>query len=185
MNVDQLAYRRTTQYIPPDRVQCAPILEITSSTNTNANTASTITSESAASSGNDYYEGRAWLNPRIMDFACAKRRVSSASVPQALRKLASFYTPTEVAFFLGSPLHAIDLRTYVEQKTLAARGEAAVTNQTPLRVMQHPSSNSHVARTSVTRLEQDIVDFAADENIGDLLKTLTSIGTLTLTFTSI
>ena len=166
MNVDQLAYRRTTQYVPPDRVQCAPILEITSTTNNN--TTSTITADSAASMTNEYFDGRAWLNPRIMDFACAKRRVSSASVPQTLRKLSSFYTPTEVAFFLGSPLHAIDLRIYVEQKTLAARGEAAVTNQTPLRVMQHPSSNSHVARTSVTRLEQDIVDFAADENIGNV-----------------
>lgn len=30
--------------------------------------------------------------------------------------------------------------------------------------MAHPSSRSHIARTSVTRLEEDIVDFATDEN---------------------
>ena len=30
--------------------------------------------------------------------------------------------------------------------------------------MSHPSSRSHIARTSVARLEEDIVDFATDEN---------------------
>ena len=30
--------------------------------------------------------------------------------------------------------------------------------------MSHPSSRSHIARTSVSRLEEDIVDFATDEN---------------------
>ena len=149
--IDKMAYRRTTPYQPPDRVQVSPVLEITVGASATATgTASTITADGPAS----YLVGRVWLNPRIMDFACAKRRVSSASVPETLRKLSSFYTTNEVNFLLGSPLHAIDLRNYVEQKTLAARGEEAVTNQTPLRVMQHPSSNSHIARTAVTRLEQ-------------------------------
>jgi len=149
--VEKLAYRRTTSYQPPERVQVSPVLEITAGASVTATgTASTITTDGPGS----YLVGRVWLNPRIMDFACAKRRVSSASVPETLRKLSSFYTTNEVNFLLGSPLHAIDLRNYVEQKTLAARGEEAVTNQTPLRVMQHPSSNSHIARTAVTRLEQ-------------------------------
>jgi hypothetical protein len=78
------------------------------------------------------------------------------------------FTSTEVSFFVGTPLHAIDLRKYVEQKNRTARGEASVSAQSPLRVMLHPSSNSHIARTSVNRLEKDMSDFATDENAGSL-----------------
>ena len=114
----------------------------------------------------DFFDGRSWLNPRVIDFACARRKLSSGMVPLKLRQLAAHYTLSEVAHLVDQPLQAIDLNTYIEQKTLVARGEAAVTSQSHLRVMDHPSSNSHIARTAVSRLEQDIADFARDENAG-------------------
>jgi hypothetical protein len=102
--------------------------------------------------------------------------VSSSTIPEGLKKIVAFYTPAEVSFFLGSPLHSIDLRNYVEQKNLSGRGEAPVSSQSPLRVMQHPSSNSHIARSAVTRLEQDVSDFSVDENKG-VLPVLKAINT--------
>jgi hypothetical protein len=42
--------------------------------------------------------------------------------------------------------------------------------------MQHPSSNSHIARSAVTRLEQDLSDFSVDENKG-VLPVLKAINT--------
>jgi hypothetical protein len=156
LKLEKLAFKRTTAFKPPDSVQASPTLE----------------------GASDFFEGRTWLNPRITDFACPKRQVSSAAIPQALVKIAAFYTVAEVSFFLGSPLHSIDLRNYVEQKSLAGRGETALSVESPLRVMQHPSSNSHIARSAVNRLEQDIADFSVDENKGvmPVLKAINTSG---------
>ena len=158
LKLEKLAFKRTVPYRYPDSVQASPTLD----------------------GASDYYEGRSWLNPRITDFARAKRQVSSAAVPRNLTKIAAYYTPTEVSFFLGSPLHSIDLRNYVEQKSLAGRGEIPVSGETPLRVLLHPSSNSHIARSAVTRLEQDVSDFSIDENKGVLpvLKAINTSGGL-------
>ena len=159
LKLEKLAFRRTTPFRYPDAVQASPTLD----------------------GASDYYEGRTWLNPRITDFARPKRQVASSAVPRSLTKIAAYYTTSEVSFFLGSPLHSIDLRNYVEQKSLANRGEIAVSEQSPLRVMQHPSSNSYIARSAVNRLEQDVGDFAADENKGVLpvLKAINStVGSL-------
>lgn len=64
----------------------------------------------------------------------------------------------------------------MEQKSLSGRGEVQVSSQSPLRVMKHPSSNSHIARSAVTRLEQDVSDFSVDENKG-VLPVLKAINT--------
>ena len=156
LKLEKLAFKRTSPFRNPDAVQAAPTLD----------------------GASDYYDGRTWLNPRITDFARPKRQVSSMAIPAELTSIAAFYTPSEVSFFLGSPLHSIDLRTYVEQKSLANRGEAPVSSESPLRVMLHPSSNSHIARSAVKRLEQDVVDFSADENKGVLpvLKAINTTG---------
>ena len=154
LKLDKLAFKRTTKFRYPDTVQASQTLE----------------------GASDYYEGRSWLNPRITDFARPKRQVSSAAVPRGLVKIAAYFTPAEVSFFLGSPLHSIDLRNYVEQKNLAGRGEALVSGESPLRVLLHPSSNSYIARSAVARLEQDVADFSIDENKG-VLPVLKAINT--------
>jgi hypothetical protein len=156
LQLEKLAFKRTSPFRNPDSIQASMTLD----------------------GASDYYEGRSWLNPRITDFARPKRSVSSSAIPPQLTKIAAYYTVSEVSFFLGSPLHSIDLRNYVEQKSLANRGEAAVSSESPLRVMLHPSSNSHIARSAVNRLEQDVADFSVDENKGVLpvLKTINTTG---------
>jgi hypothetical protein len=125
-----------------------------------------------------HIEGRSWLNPRITDFKRPKRTVSSNLIPKPLRKLCSHYSSQEISHLVDMPLAAIDFDIYVEQKSLANRGEAAVCSESPLRVMLHPSSNSFIARSAVSRLEQDIVDFSNDENKGVLpvLKAINTTG---------
>ena len=61
-------------------------------------------------------------------------------------------------------MNVIELQKFVELKSLSARSQDLVSSQSPLTVMNHPSSRSHIARTSVTRLETDIRDFSKDEN---------------------
>ena len=158
LKLEKLAFKRTKAFRNPDSVQASQTLE----------------------GASDYYEGRSWLNPRINDFARPKRQVSSAAVPRGLVQIAAYFTPSEVSFFLGSPLHSIDLRNYVEQKNLAGRGEELVSSESPLRVMLHPSSNSYIARSAVTRLEKDVADFSIDENKGVLpvLKAINTTGGL-------
>ena len=123
-------------------------------------------------------EGRSWLNPRITDFKRPSRTVSSRSIPSSLFKVASHYTIDEISHLATAPLGAINLDHYIELRSLANRGEAPVSSESPLRVMLHPSSNSHIARSAVKRLEQDVVDFSADENKGVLpvLKAINSTG---------
>jgi hypothetical protein len=123
-----------------------------------------------------HIEGRSWLNPRITDFKRPKRTVSSNLIPSPLQKLRSHYSTQEISHLVDMPLAAIDFDIYVEQKSLANRGEAAVSSESPLRVMLHPSSNSFIARSAVGRLEQDIVDFSNDENKG-VLPVLMTINT--------
>ena len=78
--------------------------------------------------------------------------------------MSAFYTAKEISFFIGTPLHAIDLRNYVETKRLSERGIEAVSESCDLAVMQHPSSQSYIARVAVSRLEEDVKIFADDEN---------------------
>ncbi len=66
------------------------------------------------------------------------------------------------------PLNVLDLSKFVHNLDLDGRGESRVSSISPLRVMNHPSSRSHIARTSVSRLEKDIVDFSTDENSGTM-----------------
>lgn len=110
--------------------------------------------------------GRHWISPRILDFNLDKRQFSS-NVPPFLAKVRSMFSEEDIIAVTSTPLDIIGLDKYVERKSLVARGIEAVSAQSPLEVMQHPSSRSHIARTSVARLEQDISDFASDENSVD------------------
>lgn len=112
----------------------------------------------------DKLEGRVWIIPKITDYNSPSRVVSSAQVPSHFRVLAVHYTVQEVTKLATIPLDTIALGLYVETRTLSERGVDPISVQSPLRVMQHPSSRSHIARTSVERLEGDINDFASDEN---------------------
>ena len=115
-----------------------------------------------------FTSGRSWMNPRIMDFTCEKRVVTHAVIPPLLQSFTTHYTAQQIQYLAGTPLDEIDLKRFIEFKNLSSRGEAAVSSSSPLRVLNHPSSRSHIARTSVVRLESDIVDFSVDENASEL-----------------
>lgn len=115
-----------------------------------------------------FTSGRSWMNHRIMDFTCEKRVVTHAVIPPLLQSFTTHYTAQQIQYLAGTPLDEIDLKRFIEFKNLSSRGEAAVSSSSPLRVLNHPSSRSHIARTSVVRLESDIVDFSVDENASEL-----------------
>jgi hypothetical protein len=107
--------------------------------------------------------GRIWITPRVTDFNCEQRQVTY-DLPPFLRRLGNMFTPEDVAAFAEMPLRVIGIDKYIEMKSLSARRLPPVNSKSPLEVMLHPSSRSHIARSSVSRLEQDIADFASDEN---------------------
>jgi hypothetical protein len=158
LNLMRLMNNIPKPFKPPTIIQAAPTIDISQ----------------------DYYEGRFWLHPKITDFNCAKRLITHSVIPPTLISFVKHYTPEEIMALVTAPLNAIKLQSYIEEKSLAARGEALVSENSPLQVMLHPSSRSHIARTSVARLEADIKDFAHDENAGviPVLKLIANSGGL-------
>jgi hypothetical protein len=130
-------------YIPPHIIRTAPTIE---------------------DSPSDFSEGRHWLDLSGRDFTNSSCRISPGQIPPPLKNLAMYYTPREIAYLVGTPLHSIDLRNYVEQKTLSQRGLPTISDNFPLSVLNHPSSRSYIARVSVSRLEVDCKDFAVEGN---------------------
>ena len=135
-------------------------------------------------------DGRCWLNPQIMEYTATERVVSIGSIPAALPTLGAYFS-REMSFLMAVPLHSIDLRTFIEQRTyeqqqrsgqqslLAADGAIA---KLPVNILEHPSSQSFIARLSVSRLEADYASFQVDEKAGftPVLKTLNNTSTLDL-----
>ncbi|KAJ1425171.1 hypothetical protein B484DRAFT_93375, partial [Ochromonadaceae sp. CCMP2298] len=142
LDINRLAQHVPEPFVPPQIIRATDTLE-----------------DSA-----DFSAGRSWLNPRILDFTCQRRVVAASSIPPLLTSFVAYFQPSRVAQLATAPLDEIGLDRFVEHKSLAMRGDAPVQVDSPLRVLGHPSSRSHVARTSVLRLEGDIRDFAADEN---------------------
>lgn len=141
IDMTQVAVEKSSVYRPPPKVKAAPTHETP-----------------------ELLDGRCWLNPLVKDFSRSRQRISHERVPPIFTTFATYFTQAEVSFLVGTPLHSIDLRNYVEQKTLSDRGLEAVGSDSPLTVLEHPSSQSYIARVSVSRLEQDIKDFSGDEN---------------------
>jgi hypothetical protein len=108
--------------------------------------------------------GRRWVSPKVYDSNCVKREVSLRVPSLFAQTLSQLISPTDIQAFGSAPLSVIGLSNFVENKTLHDRGVAEVKAESPLEVLQHQSSRSHIARTSVARLEQDIQEFAHAEN---------------------
>ena len=107
---------------------------------------------------------RRWLVHRILDYDCSQRTLSLRLIPSVLKDLSSdLFTDANIETLVMSPLLLPSLSPYVQLKTYQERGEAAVSGISPLTVLQHPLSRSHIARSSIQRLEKDIRDYADDE----------------------
>jgi hypothetical protein len=118
--------------------------------------------------------GRSWITPRVTDINC-ETRIFSEVAPSILSGLPKTLSAADIRAFCSSPLEVITLSRFVEFKTRAARQLPLVSGSSPLQVLDHPSSRSHIARTSVLRLEEDIRNFSVDEN-GANVPLMKSIG---------
>lgn len=73
-----------------------------------------------------------------------------------------FAKQMELECLFAMPLAIIGLGKFI-QATKSSEN-TSISEVSPLTVMEHPSSRSHIARTAVDRLEKDIKAFAHDEN---------------------
>ena len=110
----------------------------------------------------DFAEGRIWFSPRVVDYTCDNRVVSSAMIPDTLTRFCHHYSSKEVTTLSTTPLltdSVVNTIGYSEFKSdvVAKKGKPS-----GITVMNHPSSRSHIARTSVERLEKDVDDFYED-----------------------
>ena len=129
-------------------------------------------------SSNNYKDARCWLNPQAIEYTATERVVSVSSIPATLQTIGNYFT-REMSFLMAVPLHSIDLRSYIEQRTydqhqrsgqaaptLANTSTDAAVAKLPINVLEHPSSQSYIARLSVSRLEADYASFQIDEKAG-------------------
>lgn len=108
---------------------------------------------------------RNWILPRVLDFDNPSRTLTLRSIPANLTSVSpGHFNDSDLAILAQTPLLTAQLKDYTTLKSYVERGEMPVDSKTPLTVLEHPLSRSHIARTSLTRLEQDIVDYASDES---------------------
>jgi hypothetical protein len=106
-----------------------------------------------------------WFVQRIYDYDCNKRNVTLSGIPSSLFKInQNYFNDDQLSILVLSPLMTSMVSSSIQLKGYQDRGEIPVSSQSPLTVLQHPLSRSHIARTSLARLEQDIVDYANDES---------------------
>lgn len=108
---------------------------------------------------------RNWILPRVLDFDNPSRMLTLRSIPANLTSTSpAHFNENDLAILALTPLLTAQLKDFTTLKSYVERGELPVDSRTPLTVLEHPLSRSHIARTSLTRLEQDIVDYANDES---------------------
>ena len=143
LNISRLGYSVGGEYVPPAVINCS---------NMDAETGNTGTET-----------GRSWITPKITDINCTTRFFFQ-DLPAILTGLSKTLTSADLRAFSSCPLEVIGLDRFVVCKTRSERNLVQVSGASPLHVLEHPSSRSHIARTSVARLEEDIRNFSVDEN---------------------
>jgi hypothetical protein len=110
--------------------------------------------------GEKYGEGRVWLQPRIVDYTSSQRFVSTKLIPDLFQNFHLHYPENEIEILMNAPLSTPKLLVFIAY--CAALDTSIEKKGTGITVMNHPSSRSHIARTSVSRLEKDYLDFMLD-----------------------
>jgi hypothetical protein len=110
---------------------------------------------------NNYGEGRIWFAPKVTDYTCDKRFVSTELIPELFPNFVNHYNEIEITELTSAPLLTRAMATHISYTPMinTARPNR---ESNAISVMKHPSSRSHIARTSVTRLEKDVNDFYDD-----------------------
>jgi hypothetical protein len=107
-----------------------------------------------------YGEGRMWFSPRVVDYGCDSVFVTNALIPDLFQGMIEHYNEKHIQELVTAPLMTPSLSVFVDYT--AAIGNNSTTMSSGISVMSHPSSRSHIARSSVTRLEDDFVNFHKD-----------------------
>ena len=142
LDVLALALNHNTPFRPPRVIPVAPTLD----------------------SSNDSKDGRNWLNPMVKEFGCSRRLISHDLIStDSLPLLSEYFSPREISLLVSVPLHSIDLKRFVEQRSHSDENHQLANSELPINVLSHPASQSFIARVSVTRLEKDFSDFIIDE----------------------
>ena len=141
VTIDRLGCKTPNLYVSPKSVPVQPTLEDDRSS----------------------VSGRDWLTPIISDFNKSKL-ILNCKLPNFMNSLEKFMTSPDIASLVTVPLNIIGLQNYVEMKSLAGRNLPPIITESNFDVLNHPSSRSHIARLSYSRLQQDISDYAKDEN---------------------
>jgi hypothetical protein len=107
-----------------------------------------------------YGEGRMWFSPRVVDYACESVVVTHSLIPDLFQGMVDHYSEKHIQELVTAPLMTPSLSIFVDYT--AAINDNSTTSSSGISVMSHPSSRSHIARSSVTRLEDDFVNFHKD-----------------------
>jgi hypothetical protein len=114
-------------------------------------------------------ESRQWIGPLVTDYNCPSKEIKVAAMPRLFHSLLlSRFSDQELTHLVTVPLETLGLSRYIGLRKNRDRPGNAVSAKSHISVLEHPSSRSYIARTSVTRLEKDIADFAVDENDGEV-----------------
>lgn len=141
INLAKLSVVHHTLYMPPPVLLASP----------------------AVAAASDCIEGRIWFTPRVKDYGCTMRTISRQLLPSYFQKtFCTHYTENEIRILATAPMLTSELQASINYIPALQPDASSRSDSHAIAVMNHPSSRSHIARTSVTRLEQDIGDFYTD-----------------------
>lgn len=110
----------------------------------------------------EYGHGRLWFSPKVLDFTCEKKMVSLELVPSNFVAFHQYFHEQKLQELMTIPLLTSSIIPSIGYALTSTTLATASDSTSSLAVMNHPSSRSHIARTSVTRLEKDIKDYYSD-----------------------
>lgn len=104
---------------------------------------------------------RIWIVPRVIDFQCERRTLRPVLLPVEGLSL----TAQELNAFASYPLSCLGLNNFCALRGRGEKGLGPVDGQLPFLVKHHPSAKSHIAITSLERIQEDLKYYADKENV--------------------
>jgi hypothetical protein len=110
----------------------------------------------------EYGQGRLWFTPKVMDYTCEKKLISMDLLPVNFVAFHQYFNEQKLHELMTIPLLTSSVIPSISYTLTSSTLATSADSTSSLAVMNHPSSRSHIARTSVTRLEKDIKDYYSD-----------------------
>ena len=105
---------------------------------------------------------RKWLCPRVANYECSQRVY--CTLDQLSNNNPLEISGADLTSFIGFPLSVLNLGKFVVTLNRDQRGLEEVSPLLPFDVSRHPSAQTHVAKSMVTRLINDCKIYAKQEN---------------------